>query len=71
MIGHNKIIVLMQAKHFVHKLIPPGRKYEQACFVCTALFNHAILNLTAVYEVGLDFIWVVYIAYNTSVIESG
>jgi hypothetical protein len=32
----NKIMVLMQARHLVHKLKPPARQYEQACSVCKA-----------------------------------
>jgi hypothetical protein len=42
MIVHTKIMVLMQARHLVEKLIPPGLQYEQACPVCKTLFNHAI-----------------------------
>jgi hypothetical protein len=52
----------MQARHLVHKLIPLCWQYEQACSVCTALFNHAISGIyEGFYEVVLDFIWLLYI----------
>jgi hypothetical protein len=60
MILYNKIMVVMQARHLVHKLIPPGWQYEQACSVCTDLFNHAIYGIyEGFYQVVLDFIWAV------------
>jgi hypothetical protein len=49
----------MHARHLVHKLIPPGWQYEQACSVCTAFSNHAIHKICeGFYQVVLDFIWV-------------
>jgi hypothetical protein len=61
MIVHDKIMMLMQARHLVHKLIPPGWQYKQARPVCKALFNHAIYGIyEGFYQAVLDFIWVVY-----------
>jgi hypothetical protein len=53
MIVQNKIMVVIQARHLVYKLMPPGWQYEQACSVC---------KLYAIYGINqavLDFIWVV------------
>jgi hypothetical protein len=60
----------MQARHLVHKLIPPGWQYEQTCFVCTALFNHAIYEIyEGFYQVVPNFMCVVYIMFWISVGE--
>jgi hypothetical protein len=39
MIVHNKIMVLMQARYFVHKLIPSSWEYEPACSVCKTIIQ--------------------------------
>jgi hypothetical protein len=59
-------MVLLQARHLVAELIPPGLQYEQACSGFKALINHAIYGIyEGFYLVVLNFIWVVYI-YNAS-----
>jgi hypothetical protein len=52
-------MVLMQARHLVEELIPPGWQYEQARSVCKALVYHAVYGIYAgFYQVVLIFIWV-------------
>jgi hypothetical protein len=61
MIVPSKIMVLVQARHLMHKLTPPGWQYEQACSFCKALFNHATYGIYEGFnQVVIDFIWVVY-----------
>jgi hypothetical protein len=55
-------MVLLQAKHFVEKLIPPGWQHEQACSVCKPLFDYAIYGIyECFHHVVFEFIWVVYL----------
>jgi hypothetical protein len=59
---HKKIIVLMQGRYLVEELIPPGWRYEKACSLRKAFFNHAIYRIYESFnQVVVDFIWVVYI----------
>jgi hypothetical protein len=55
---HNaKELFVLQARHRVEELIPPGWQYEQECFVYKALFSHAIYGTYEGFsKVVLDFI---------------